>query len=181
MSRNSRQTPTDRVTMSSPIYIEPILFRILSAHREAPFTVSELTAAYRVERASHGRNDRTARQFVHRNIHRLTKLGVLQSLPTSSLSKAIRYRYIGLDPQDAEPDIPTPTEVRTTLRDKLAHHRVELLTTLGEREAYEELCAELPGLRESAQAHYNEARDRSSKLLGRIRALEALIDTQPTP
>ena len=66
----------------------------------------------------------------------------------------------------------------TVLRQKLQRQRVELLSTIGETEAYDEICTDLPTLQPSVQAQYNEAKDRSLKLLGRIRALETLIATQ---
>ena len=75
------------------------------------------------------------------------------------------------------PETPAP-DTLIVLRQKLQRHRVELLSTIGETEAYDEICTDLPMLQPSVQAQYNEAKDRSLKLLGRIRALETLIATQ---
>ena len=64
------------------------------------------------------------------------------------------------------------------LKDKLAQHRKDLLISLGETEAYDEICADMPELQSVVQNPYDQARDRSVKLLGRIQAIETLITSQ---
>lgn len=50
--------------------------------------------------------------------------------------------------------------------------RLDMLTALGEAERYKQLFTEMPTLRARVQDDYLEARDRSSRLLGHLRAIE---------
>lgn len=47
-----------------------------------------------------------------------------------------------------------------------------MLTAMGEAERYKQLFTEIPVLRTQIEGDYLEARDRSSKLLGHLRAIE---------
>ncbi|MCF5775520.1 hypothetical protein GIV40_00260 [Pseudomonas poae] len=53
--------------------------------------------------------------------------------------------------------------------------RLDLLTTMGEAERYKQLMSEMPQLREWIEADYIEARDRSSRLLGHLKAVEKTL------
>ena len=53
-----------------------------------------------------------------------------------------------------------------------------MLCAMGEAEEYSALCHEHPDLQEQAQTLYNQARDRSALLLGKVKALENLISQQ---
>lgn len=50
--------------------------------------------------------------------------------------------------------------------------RLDMLTAMGEAERYKQLFIEIPMLRTQIEGDYLEARDRSSKLLGHLRAIE---------
>ena len=158
--------------MTSSPRIEPTLLRLLTARDGTPFTRDALLAEYRTLSHEHGRTGRAAWQFIDRNIRRLARAGVLTLVPGAS-EQPPQYRLAA----SSLPETPAP-DALIVLRQKLQRHRVELLSTIGETEAYDEICTELPTLQSSVQAQYNEAKDRSLKLLGRIRALETLIATQ---
>jgi len=55
--------------------------------------------------------------------------------------------------------------------------RLDMLTALGEAERYKQLFAEMPVLRDCVEDDYLEARDRSSRLLGHLRAIEKTLKT----
>ncbi|MFT6653313.1 MAG: hypothetical protein ACJAWI_000053, partial [Marinomonas primoryensis] len=57
----------------------------------------------------------------------------------------------------------------------LKKHKLELLTTISEAEEYEALSSQLPSRRKDLQELYNDARNRYSKTLGKVKALESLI------
>lgn len=167
MSRNSRQA----VAMTSPSpRIEPTLLRVLTAYQGAPFTRDELLKDYRSRHHEHGRHARASWQFIDRNLVRLCNAGVLSVITDDR--RAVR-RYVVND-HDAPPQS-ADTHTLSVLRQKLQQHRVDLLTTMGEAEMLDEVCSDLPQLQSDVQPQYNEARDRSVRLLGRIRALETLI------
>ena len=48
---------------------------------------------------------------------------------------------------------------------------------MGEAERYKQLLGDMPELREKVEDDYLEARDRSSRLLGHLRAVEKTLKT----
>lgn len=62
-----------------------------------------------------------------------------------------------------------PTEHLESLAKEI---RLDMLTAMGEAERYKQLFTEIPMLRTQIEGDYLEARDRSSKLLGHLRAIE---------
>ena len=52
------------------------------------------------------------------------------------------------------------------------------MLNLGETEAYKELYDEFPELVTEIQYKYNEARDNNTKTLGKIKAIESLINQE---
>jgi site-specific DNA-adenine methylase len=59
---------------------------------------------------------------------------------------------------------------------KLNHYKAELLLNIGESEAYKELYSEFPELVDELQPQYNKARDNNTRILGKIRAIEGLLN-----
>lgn len=53
--------------------------------------------------------------------------------------------------------------------------RLDMLTALGEAERYKQLFTEMPALKVRVEDDYIDARDRSSKLLGHLRAIEKTL------
>ncbi|MDH1930483.1 hypothetical protein [Pseudomonas sp. GD03696] len=50
-----------------------------------------------------------------------------------------------------------------------------MLTSVGEAECYKQLIAEMPQLKNEIENDYIQARDRSSRLLGHLRAVEKTL------
>lgn len=128
---------------------------------------------------------RAAQQYIYKNVLRMEEAGLV-TRENSRNGKNIVFK---LDPRFVEPAeesvslISSPNDVKGNnhaviagkLREKLAHYKLELLTSIGEAEAYDALCGEIPQIRSEAQELYNQVRDRSSKLLGNVKALESLL------
>ena len=55
--------------------------------------------------------------------------------------------------------------------------RLDFLSSMGEAERYKLLLEDMPHLRDKIEGEYLEARDRSSRLLGHLRAIEKTIKT----
>lgn len=53
--------------------------------------------------------------------------------------------------------------------------RLDMLTSVGEAECYKQLIAEMPQLKNEIENDYIQARDRSSRLLGHLRAVEKTL------
>jgi len=162
------------------------LLSALSTLVNREFTVHDLTEAYLNDPACRHNSKKAARQFVYRNMLRLIDNGkltrivvksgwplyrltpqfqtqgsaaVLAAVPLAASSKAI-----------ATKDIP-----RQSLQERLNRHKLEMLSAMGETEEYDAICSEMPELRDDVQPLYNQSRDKCSKLLGRVKALESLL------
>lgn len=55
--------------------------------------------------------------------------------------------------------------------------RLDFLSSMGEAERYKLLLEDMPHLRDQVEGEYLEARDRSSRLLGHLRAIENTLKT----
>lgn len=53
--------------------------------------------------------------------------------------------------------------------------RLDMLSSLGEAERYKQLIAEIPQLKDHVADEYHEAKDRSSRLLGHLKAVETTL------
>lgn len=69
----------------------------------------------------------------------------------------------------------TETDVYQRLETTLKEVRLEFLTSMGETERYKQLLDEMPHLQNHVQNEYREARDRSSRLLGHVQAVEKTL------
>jgi hypothetical protein len=173
------------------IHIKPELLRVLKALADKDFTVAEVTQAYLKSPLSPHESKKSARQFVYRNMLRLIKAGLMEKLPNNDGWP--RYRLFAkftdvADLPNVEPGKPvelpgTASETVSNqnelpveaLKERLGKHKSDMLYAMGEAEEYSALCEELPELRTKAQELYNQARERSAMLLGKIKALESLL------
>ncbi|WP_406820060.1 hypothetical protein ACJA3S_22585 [Pseudomonas sp. KnCO4] len=75
-------------------------------------------------------------------------------------------------------DLQQPELCATLRLESLAKEiRLDMLTALGEAERYKQLFTEMPDLRLRVEEDYLDARDRSSRLLGHLRAIENTLKT----
>lgn len=166
------------------ITLKPGILDVLRDIDATSFTVDELTETYLQRSSSLHTSKKAARQFVYRNMQRLMKVGYMERLkadgrwPHYTLTHKFHRLY-----KSAPSTSPTSTEVTVqlqidplaSLKERLKMHQGEVLTAMGEMEEYEAICQEMPDLREIAQPRYNESRERCSRLLGRVKALESLL------
>lgn len=54
---------------------------------------------------------------------------------------------------------------------------MEFLCSMGEAAGFKQILDEIPHLKDKVEAEYLEARDRSSRLLGHLRAIEKTLET----
>jgi hypothetical protein len=66
-------------------------------------------------------------------------------------------------------------ETQRALQEELSQRRVELVASIGEAEEYQRLYNKYPALRTAVKEQYLESRERSTKLLGQLRAVESVI------
>jgi hypothetical protein len=85
--------------------------------------------------------------------------------------------------KEAESPLPSSTSIETVspddearLQAMLKETRLDLLSSMGETERYKQLLEEIPQLKSRLETVYLEVRDRSSKLLGHLRAIENTLN-----
>lgn len=160
------------------------LLAVLQQFQQTTFAVAELTDAYMSAPGSNHNSKKAARQYVYRNMLRLINTGALERVSSGRRWPAYRMTKALLTNPDA---IVSPKRVtekamqaadtpsRDKLKERLNFHKVEMLTAMGEAEEYDSICKEWPDMRIEVQERYNQAKDRCSKLLGRVKALEDLL------
>ena len=67
------------------------------------------------------------------------------------------------------------SNVVSELHLKATSYQVDLLTAIGETEEYQRLAKEFPSIQSLFDADYREAREKSSKLLGQLKAIQTVI------
>lgn len=80
-----------------------------------------------------------------------------------------------IDPSDPILPIADPAVAHSRLEEMLKETRLDLLSSMGETERYKQLFEEIPHLKGLLENAYYEVRDRCSRLLGHLRALETTL------
>ncbi|BFO02762.1 hypothetical protein KNHN1_11400 [Pseudomonas guariconensis] len=176
------------------------LYELLQEEARARFTTRELRDAYakRLEGMTFRIGD--VRRYVYEQVRRMLRIGwvvldeerrsrgqvyCLQPIPTHLQLELIDNGFENSFKAAAEPmqDPPGPCDPEPTVNAEqhleALHNeiRLDFLTSMGEAERYKLLLDELPHLRDKVEAEYFEARDRSSRLLGHLRAIEKTLKT----
>ncbi len=156
-------------------------FRLLAGKT---FTIGDALNVYLSTPTKIHSESKSARQFVHRNILRFISSGDIVQVKAEG--RAYKYKITEqLSARIAETsapdfpekdDIPIPNNaLGKNLTERLHQQKLMLLTAMGEAEEYDAIYKELPEIGAQIQELYNESRDRCSKLLGKVKAIENLI------
>jgi len=158
---------------------------VFSAFQEligSRFTVAQAVSVYMASPFCSHSDVKPARQFVYRNMKRLIQTGELEKIGTDGGRQKFRFtesfsaRLVSKVPLITDQTrVLEVSNISGNLTERLNHQKLELLTAMGEAEEYDAIYKELPEMREQIQSLYNESRDRCSKLLGKVKALENLI------
>lgn len=73
--------------------------------------------------------------------------------------------------QDAVEDLPQVSD----LKSKLSQYQVDMLACAGECKEYQQLATDYPHLKKQIEPMYRSARERSSELMGQVRAINNLL------
>lgn len=153
------------------------------------FTVLELRSAYMALSSNELLDKNEAQRLVYRQILKLKNKGLLRRIDSKSSSKT-RYvktelfaeAELNVDKKQEESerkkDKPSSDAVIKILREKIQTYKTQLLSSMGESDEYKELYTDFPHLKEPLQDSYNNAREINSKLHGRIKAVETLIELE---
>jgi len=173
--------------MTKKIDIDSDLLSILLTESFNSFSVLELRSAYLSIVNNPELSKVEARRFVYRHILRLEKKGLLERKCSEKRNRTFYLKSKQFSPdkfnisesaqKSSTPQVKDENEgIKKDLVSKLNQYRLELLTSIGETDEYKLLCNQFPQLKENLQERYNHARDNGSKILGRIKALEYLIN-----
>lgn len=148
------------------------------------FTIGQALDVYMSTPSRIHTDPKSARQFVHRNILRFLSTGEIVQMNsegrthkykmTDQFSARIANSNVSLVSIKIEPTA-QKNSLAKNLTERLNHQKLMLLTAIGEAEEYDTIYKELPEIGAQIQDLYNESRDRCSKLLGKVKAIENLI------
>ena len=139
---------------------------------------------------------KATRKWLYGQVQRLCKAGLLSHVAGSNRRQAryqrtavfhrVAFALTGPDsvsdtrsaPAHLVQDAVTAANLLDELRELERQYQVDLLTSISESEEYKRLYATYPSLKAQLEPQYHEARERSSKLLGQLKAVESVIARQ---
>jgi hypothetical protein len=180
------------------------LYVLIQEEGRTKFTTRELRDAY--AKSLEGMNFRIAdvRRYVYEQIRRLLRMGWvvldedrrvrgqvyhLQPIPAHRQLELIDNGFESslktIEAPEQEPSttdlqaFPVKSSANTDQQLETLHKeiRLDFLSSMGEAERFKLLLDEMPHLRDRVEGDYLEARDRSSRLLGHLRAIEKTLKT----
>lgn len=183
------------------------LYEVLQEEGHSQFTTRDLRDAYakRLEGMDFQLGD--VRRFVYEQIRRMIRTGWLvpdqvqrkrgqiyhlRPFPENlklelvdgaferSLKKTLKTDNASPDDEGLLPQN-SRLDAEQHLQSLMKEVRLDFLSAMGEAERYKQLVADLPHLRDKVEADYLEARDRSSRLLGHLRAVEKTLNVLVAP
>jgi len=165
--------------------LDPLVAQIIATTNCNHFTTSDVRSTYLVLKDDPSLKPTSVRRKIYAELLKLVRKGWLEKLipknnkgPTRfSKTTLFNAEQLQLKTEDE------PTEVikgidkkMEQLLSKLNIYKADLLLNMGESEAYKELYLEFPELIDEIQPKYNKARDNNTRILGKIRAIEGLMD-----
>lgn len=150
------------------------------------FTVDTLTTLYLAQEDCPHKAKKGARQFVYRRLKQMLKRGEIVrhsdqgkwpmyeiARPSNALMSSHQTPVSNAASQISQE---LSDRARENLQERMKVLRLEMLTAMGEVEEYSTLEAELPELNIVTCKLVEESRDRCSKLLGKVKAIETLLN-----
>ena len=184
------------------------LYELLQEPGRARFTTRELRDAYAARLSGTHFRIADVRRYVYEQIRRLVRAGWvvldedrrvrgqvyhLQPIPVHLQLELIDNAFENSlmvagapQPDTAARDVealPLKSSANTDLQLEALHKEIRLvfLTSMGAAVRFKLLLDEMPHLRDKLEGDYLEARDRSSRLLGHLRAIEKTLKTLAAP
>lgn len=173
---------------SQSLQVDRKLIELLQKHRDTPFSTTRIRDLYVLEIPEGqcpGRNQ--LRNHIYRELLRLESAEAVQRHGESK-GRGCKFIFcpehsiVELDSKPSPFESGAPharstmdVETKQALQEELSQRRVELVASIGEAEEYQRLYNKYPALRGSVKEQYLESRERSTKLLGQLRAVESVI------
>jgi hypothetical protein len=184
------------------------LYELLQEPGRTTFTTRELRDAYAAHLNCTQFRIADVRRYVYEQIRRLVRVGWVlldedrrargqvyhqQPIPAhlqlELIDNGFENSFMGAGVPELEAMVcdedalPLKSSTNTDLQLEALHKeiRLDFLSSMGEAERFKLLLDEMPHLRDKVEGEYLEARDRSSRLLGHLRAIEKTLKTLATP
>lgn len=141
------------------------------------FTVEDVTRHLLEAYSEEFDKKKNATQFVYRRLKQLIKEGVLFSTRNEN-SKAIIFRWCSESNESNQrlKQLNKDNEsIVSKLKEKIQRYKTEMLTNLGETEAYSEWIQEMPEFAEYVKPHYQNTREQAKLMLGKVKGFERLL------
>ena len=164
--------------------LDPFVAQIIVAKNFDHFTTSDVRSAYLALKNDSTLEPSTVRRKIYAELLKLVKKGWLKRVISKKkgLTRFSKTEGFDLEIIKAKCDCTNSLEKgdgkQGQLLGKLNLYKAELLLNIGESEAYKELYSEFPELVDEIQPKFNKARDNNTKILGKIRAIEGLIEQE---
>lgn len=172
------------------ITLDAILYSILVETDFDNFTVTALRDRYVEAVGSSAELDLVEiRRIAYTAILKLVDKDLLVKVPQKHVYKTRYQKTIGFkralfkkrqprNPtmhQDTGVQAPPQPELKAQLIEKLNYYKAELLTSIGESEEYQRLLSDYPEYKPQLFPKYLSAREASTKMLGRVKAIESVL------
>lgn len=163
--------------------IDVFVAQIIKAPNFDNFTTSDVRSSYITLSNDPSLDPTVVRRKLYAELLKLVKKGWLNKKSTGRKGSTRFSKTELFDPEYLEALQANKStakyfkeEKQKNLIAKLNHYKAELLLNIGESEAYKELYSEFPELVEEIQPQFNKARDNNTRILGKIRAIEGLLE-----
>lgn len=155
------------------------------------FTVIQLRDAF-IKNSHDDIDSNQTRKFIYKQILRFVKLGVLRKTgikgshdATYSKSELFyKTDFLEKDKTEIFPIENTKSDqdsklvkIQKELEKSIQEYQVDMMAAIGESEEYMRLFEQFPGMKQQLKEQYLIAREKSSKILGRITALNNIKNT----
>lgn len=176
------------------LQVDKILIELLQQQLNIPFSNTEIRDAYLAKIPKDQRPGRNQlRKHIYNELLRLESAKIIERhegstgrgckfiyhSKTSGISMKEKHSPFGA--ADKQIDSSMDDETQRALQEELSQRKVELIASIGEAEEYQRLYTKYPALRSAVEAQYLLSRERSTKLLGQLRAVESVITKIGSP
>ena len=176
-------TEQEEIKLGVILKIDVFVAQIIKAPNFDNFTTSDVRSSYITLSNDPSLDPTVVRRKLYAELLKLVKKGWLNKKSTGRKGSTRFSKTELFDPEYLEALQANKStakyfkeEKQKNLIAKLNHYKAELLLNIGESEAYKELYSEFPELVEEIQPQFNKARDNNTRILGKIRAIEGLLE-----
>jgi hypothetical protein len=169
--------------VSITLKLDPFVAEIIATTNFDHFTTSDVRSAYFVLKNDLSLDATNVRRFIYAELLKLVKKGWLNKLASNKKGNTrfhktefFNGKEIALLATEITEPVISEFDKHDKLLAKLNHYKAELLLNIGESEAYKDLYSEFPELIDEIQPLFNKSKDSNTRILGKIRAIEGLLE-----